>query len=67
MLRQVEALPGHAFGLQLDTGMNRLGMEDAEWRALRDIALAQKPTLVMSHLACADDQSADPGAHPKGC
>lgn len=55
MLRQVEALPGHAFGLQLDTGMNRLGMEEAEWRALRDIALAQKPTLVMSHLACADE------------
>jgi alanine racemase len=55
MLRHVEALPGHAFGIQLDTGMNRLGMEPAEWRALRDIALAQRPTLVMSHLACADD------------
>ena len=55
MLRHVEALPGHAFGIQLDTGMNRLGMEDAEWRALRDIALAQGPELVMSHLACADE------------
>ncbi|MBO9464949.1 alanine racemase [Tropicibacter sp. R15_0] len=54
MLRHVEALPGHRFGLQLDTGMNRLGMEDAEWRALREIALAQNPALVMSHLACAD-------------
>lgn len=54
MLRHVEALSGHSFGLQLDTGMNRLGMEDAEWRALRDIALAQRPALVMSHLACAD-------------
>ncbi|MGH1412193.1 MAG: alanine racemase [Pelagimonas sp.] len=59
MLRHVEALPGHSFGLQLDTGMNRLGMEDAEWRALRDIALAQRPALVMSHLACADTP-----AHP---
>ncbi|MFK7880490.1 alanine racemase [Roseobacter sp.] len=55
MLRHVEALPGHPFGIQLDTGMNRLGMEDVEWSALRDLALAQKPTLIMSHLACADD------------
>lgn len=55
MLRHVEALPGHPFGLQLDTGMNRLGMEPAEWSALREIALAQNPTLIMSHLACADD------------
>lgn len=54
MLRHVEALPGAHFGLQLDTGMNRLGMEPQEWSALRDIALAQNPTLIMSHLACAD-------------
>ncbi|MGC3936664.1 alanine racemase [Roseobacter sp. EG26] len=54
MLRHVEALPGRPFGIQLDTGMNRLGMEEAEWAALRDLALAQKPTLIMSHLACAD-------------
>ena len=43
MLRHVEALPGHPFGIQLDSGMNRLGMEPAEWSALRDIALSQKP------------------------
>ncbi|MGR3503717.1 alanine racemase [Pseudaestuariivita sp.] len=55
MLRHVEALPGHAFGIQLDSGMNRLGMEPAEWAALREIAEAEKPTLVMSHLACADE------------
>lgn len=55
MLRHVEAMPGAPFGLQLDTGMNRLGMEPSEWSALRDIALAQNPTLIMSHLACADD------------
>lgn len=54
MIRHVEALPGHAFGLQLDTGMNRLGMEPAEWSAVRDVAVAQGPTLIMSHLACAD-------------
>lgn len=59
MLRHVEALPGAPFGIQLDSGMNRLGMEPAEWAALRDIALAQKPVLVMSHLACADE-----AAHP---
>ena len=45
LLRQFEALPGHAFGIQLDSGMNRLGMEPAEWAALRDIALSQNPTL----------------------
>jgi alanine racemase len=55
MLRHVEALPGHPFGIQLDSGMNRLGMEPAEWSALREIALSQKPVLVMSHLACADE------------
>ncbi|TMM54901.1 alanine racemase [Sulfitobacter sabulilitoris] len=55
MLRHVEALPGHPFGLQLDSGMNRLGMEPAEWSALRDIALAQRPVLILSHLACSDE------------
>ncbi len=53
--RHLEALPGHPFGLQLDTGMNRLGMEWDEWAAIAQIALAQRPTLVMSHLACADE------------
>ena len=56
MIRHVEALPGRAFGLQLDTGMNRLGMEPSEWSAVREIALAQHPQLIMSHLACADMQ-----------
>jgi len=55
MLRHVEALPAHPFGIQLDTGMNRLGMEPAEWATLREIALAQNPTLIMSHLASADE------------
>ncbi|MEP3846394.1 MAG: alanine racemase [Paracoccaceae bacterium] len=59
MLRHVEALPGHPFGIQLDSGMNRLGMEPAEWEAIRTIAVAQRPTVIMSHLACADDP-----AHP---
>ena len=54
LLRHLESLPGHGFGIQLDTGMNRLGMEPAEWASLRDIALSQTPCLLMSHLACAD-------------
>ncbi|MFP7571437.1 alanine racemase [Marivita sp. S2033] len=57
MLRHVESLPGRSFGIQLDSGMNRLGMEPGEWAALREIALSQKPVLVMSHLACADTPS----------
>ena len=55
LLRHFESLPDHPFGIQLDTGMNRLGMEPAEWAAVRDIALAQNPVLIMSHLACADE------------
>ena len=59
LLLHVESLPGHRFGIQLDSGMNRLGMEPAEWAALRDIALSQRPALIISHLACADEP-----AHP---
>lgn len=53
----LNALPNHAYGIQLDTGMNRLGIEPADWYALEREALC--PTLVMSHLACADEP-----AHP---
>lgn len=63
MLRHVESLPGHSFGIQLDSGMNRLGMEPSEWAALRELALSQKPTLVMSHLACADEPDHPMNAH----
>ena len=63
MVRHVEALPGHPFGIQLDSGMNRLGMEPPEWAALREIALEQSPTLVMSHLACADEPDHPMNAH----
>ncbi|WP_372602824.1 alanine racemase [Actibacterium sp.] len=55
LTRHFEALPGAAFGIQLDTGMNRLGMEMAEWAAVAEIALTAGPRLVMSHLACADE------------
>ncbi len=54
-IRHFETLPDHPFGIQLDTGMNRLGMERPEWEAARELVLPRKPRLVMSHLACADD------------
>ncbi|MEN0079328.1 MAG: alanine racemase [Pseudomonadota bacterium] len=40
------------YGVQLDTGMNRLGFEPADWAACRS---EMAPTLVMSHLASADE------------
>ncbi|KCV83214.1 alanine racemase [Actibacterium atlanticum] len=55
LTRHLEALPGRPFGIQLDTGMNRLGMEPAEWGAVAEIALGAGPELIMSHLACADE------------
>ncbi|TJZ93769.1 alanine racemase [Paracoccus gahaiensis] len=47
--------PGKPFAIQLDSGMNRLGMEAAEWSAIRAEALAARPEFIMSHLACADE------------
>ena len=53
--RHLEVLPGHPFGIQLDTGMNRLGLKAAEWTAVREVVLAARPALALSHLACADE------------
>lgn len=53
--RHLEALPGHAFGVQLNTGMNRLGMDELEWDAVAPYVLDAGPELLMSHLACADE------------
>lgn len=47
--------PGRPFAIQLDSGMNRLGMEAPEWAAIRAEALAAGPDFIMSHLACADE------------
>ncbi|MCC5992667.1 MAG: alanine racemase [Rhodobacteraceae bacterium] len=55
VLRHRAALPDHPFGVQLDSGMNRLGMEADEWQALAADLLAGECRLVMSHLACADE------------
>ncbi len=53
--RHLETLPNHPFGIQLDTGMNRLGLEAAEWAAVAELVLRADPELVISHLACADE------------
>lgn len=55
MLVHLEKTPNAPFGIQLDTGMNRLGMEAAEWEAVRSLVLPLGPKLIMSHLACADE------------
>jgi alanine racemase len=55
LTRHLEALPDHPFGIQLDTGMNRLGLEMSEWASVAEIALSQNCRMVISHLACADD------------
>lgn len=52
--RHRQVLPNHPFGVQLDSGMNRLGMEPADWAAVRS-NLPGTPFLIMSHLACADE------------
>ena len=52
--RHAAALPGHPFGLQIDSGMNRLGIEPVDLAAL-DLAGLGDPVLAMSHLACADE------------
>ncbi|MEE9388899.1 MAG: alanine racemase [Paracoccaceae bacterium] len=53
--RHMAELPAHSFGVQLDTGMSRLGFQPADWAAQRAKICAAKPTLLMSHLACADE------------
>ena len=48
------------FAVQLDTGMNRMGLEPHEFAALKDQITRRKPKLILSHLACADEP-----AHPQ--
>lgn len=49
--RHRDCLPDHPFGLQIDTGMNRLGIESYDWSP----EMSRDAALVMSHLACADE------------
>lgn len=51
VVRFMDEQSGRPYGLQIDTGMNRLGMEADELAELRHL----EPQLVMSHLACADE------------
>ncbi|MXQ07720.1 alanine racemase [Alphaproteobacteria bacterium GH1-50] len=53
--RHFSRLPGHPFAVQLDSGMNRLGLEPEDWDALKGDLIDAGPRLVMSHLACADE------------
>ena len=55
LTRHFEALGNHPFGIQLDTGMNRLGLEQAEWEAVAPMAIEAGAELLMSHLACSDE------------
>ena len=62
LINSIEQLSRHSkllrekkFGVQLDTGMNRLGMEPMEWESVKELALSLNPVLIMSHLACADE------------
>ncbi len=50
--RHAETLPGAPYGVQLDSGMNRLGFEPADWAP---IAGEARPWCAISHLACADE------------
>ena len=51
----LEAGSPQPFAVQLDTGMNRMGLEPAEFAALKERILGAKPALILSHLACADE------------
>ena len=53
--RHERTLRGHPYGIQLDTGMNRLGMEADEFLGLEERLAENAPCLIMSHLACADE------------
>lgn len=55
MSRHAANAPNLPFGVQLDTGMNRLGFELSEWNDRKFELLNAGPLLVMSHLACADE------------
>jgi alanine racemase len=50
----LETMEGHPCALQIDSGMNRLGLEPAELAGLADALPRLAPVLLLSHLACAD-------------
>ncbi|MBF0391310.1 MAG: alanine racemase, partial [Alphaproteobacteria bacterium] len=54
---QVERWPGGPCALHVDTGMNRLGIAVADFARVVEARPNLAPALVMSHLACADEDS----------
>ena len=55
-IRHQQNLPTEPFGVQLDTGMNRLGFERADFTEFLELYKEKAPELVISHLACADNK-----------
>ena len=53
--RHMARTPDAAFGVQIDSGMARLGVPPEHWPALRERMADKAPALIMSHLACADE------------
>ena len=53
--RHHTALPDHPYGIQLDTGMSRLGVAQQDWPDVQASQGGTRPALIMSHLACADE------------
>jgi alanine racemase len=53
--RHLEALPRQPFGIHIDTGMNRQGLQPAEWEAVAPIILEAQPELIISHLVSSED------------
>jgi alanine racemase len=49
------ALPGRPCAVQVDTGINRLGLAPADVAALAGLLGRLSPVLAVSHLACADE------------
>ncbi len=47
--------PSAPVALQLETGMNRLGIDPGDWQALAALSTRLSVDLLMSHLACSDE------------
>ena len=53
--RHLESASRLPFAIQIDSGMNRLGMEIDEFQSVRASAIEAGVEFVMSHLACSDE------------